>query len=139
MKFTKIDYTRLLEGGYGIGKQIHTIVKRIILTMEDGSTKEIQSEADKDGNGQIDLTKYGTVVGWRMEMKDDFVLPSGQGIRLNSYTSFKDPEKTRYDEADATKNVYKNTGRVTYKTQSNVAKDQSADWTFNLIPMKESF
>ena len=139
LKFTKIDYTRLLEGGYGIGKQIHTIVKRIILTMEDGSTKEIQSEADKDGNGQIDLTKYGTVVGWRMEMKDDFVLPSGQGIRLNSYTSFKDPEKTRYDEADATKNVYKNTGRVTYKTQSNVAKDQSADWTFNLIPMKESF
>ena len=53
-------------------KQIHTIVKRIILTMEDGSTKEIQSEADKDGNGLIDLTKYGTVVGWRMEMKDDF-------------------------------------------------------------------
>ena len=139
LKFTKIDYTRLMEGSYGIGKQIHTIVKRIILTMEDGSTKEIKSEADKDGSGLIDLTKYGTVVGWRMEMKDDFVLPSGQGIRLNSYTSFKDPEKTRYDEADATKNVYKNTGRVTYKTQSNVAKDQSADWTFNLIPMKESF
>ena len=71
--------------------------------MEDGSTKEIQSEADKDGNGLIDLTKYGTVVGWRMEMKDDFVLQSGQGIYLNSYTSFKDPEKTRYDENDATK------------------------------------
>ena len=119
LKFTKIDYTRLMEGSYGIGKQIHTIVKRIILTMEDGSTKEIKSEADKDGSGLIDLTKYGTVVGWRMEMKDDFVLPSGQGIRLNSYTSFKDPEKTRYDEADATKNVYKNTGRVTYKTQIN--------------------
>ena len=139
LKFTKIDYTRLMEGGYGIGKQIHTIVKRIILTMEDGSTKEIQSEADKDGNGLIDLTKYGTVVGWRMEMKDDFVLQSGQGIRLHSYTSFKDPEKTRYDENDATQNVYKNTGRVTYKTQSNVAKDQSADWSFKLIPMKESF
>ena len=28
---------------------------------------------------------------------------------------------------------------MTYKTQSNVAKDQSADWTFKLIPMKESF
>jgi len=139
LKFTRIDYSRLMEGNYGIGKQIHTIVKRIILTMEDGSTKEIQSEADKDGNGLIDLTKYGTVVGWRMEMKDDFVLQSGQGITLNSYTSFKDPEKTRYDENDATKNVYKNTGRVTYKTQSNVAKDQSADWTFKLIPMKESF
>ncbi|EKS20343.1 LPXTG-domain-containing protein [Streptococcus sp. F0442] len=139
LKFTKIDYTRLMEGGYGIGKQIHTIVKRIILTMEDGSTKEIQSEADKDGNGLIDLTKYGTVVGWRMEMKDDFVLQSGQGIRLHSYTSFKDPEKTRYDENDATQNVYKNTGRVTYKTQSNVAKDQSADWSFKLIPLKESF
>ena len=139
LKFTRIDYSRLMEGNYGIGKQIHTIVKRIILTMEDGSTKEIQSEADKDGNGLIDLTKYGTVVGWRMEMKDDFVLQSGQGITLNSYTSFKDPEKTRYDETDATKNVYKNTGRVTYKTQSNVAKDQSADWTFKLIPMKESF
>ena len=139
LKFTKIGYSRLMEGNYGIGKQIHTIVKRIILTMEDGSTKEIQSEADKDGNGLIDLTKYGTVVGWRMEMKDDFVLQSGQGIYLNSYTSFKDPEKTRYDENDATKNVYKNTGRVTYKTQSNVAKDQSADWSFKLIPMKESF
>lgn len=139
LKFTRIDYSRLMEGNYGIGKQIHTIVKRIILTMEDGSTKEIQSEADKDGNGLIDLTKYGTVVGWRMEMKDDFVLQSGQGITLNSYTSFKDPEKTRYDENDATKNVYKNTGRVTYKTQSNVAKDQSADWTFKLIPLKESF
>jgi len=139
LKFTRIDYSRLMEGNYGIGKQIHTIVKRIILTMEDGSTKEIQSEADKDGNGLIDLTKYGTVVGWRMEMKDDFVLQSGQGITLNTYTSFKDPEKTRYDETDATKNVYKNTGRVTYKTQSNVAKDQSADWTFKLIPMKESF
>ena len=139
LKFTKIDYSRLMEGNYGIGKQIHTIVKRIILTMEDGSTKEIQSEADKDGNGLIDLTKYGTVVGWRMEMKDDFVLQSGQGIRLNTYTSFKDPEKTRYDENDATKNEFKNTGRVTYKTQSNVAKDQSADWSFKLIPLKESF
>ena len=80
MKFTRIDYSRLMEGNYGIGKQIHTIVKRIILTMEDGSTKEIQSEADKDGNGLIDLTKYGTVVGWRMEMKDDFVLQSGQEL-----------------------------------------------------------
>ena len=49
---------------------------------------------------KIDLSKYGTVVGWRMEMKDDFVLKSGQGIRFNTYTSFKDPEKTRYDEND---------------------------------------
>ena len=45
----------------------------------------------------IDLSKYGAVVGWRMEMKDDFVLISGQGIRLNTYTSFNDPEKTRFD------------------------------------------
>ncbi|WP_449159814.1 Cna B-type domain-containing protein [Streptococcus sp.] len=139
LKFTKIDYGRLMEGSYGIGEYVSKYVKRIILTLEDGSQKEIQQETDKDGNGLIDLTKYGTVVGWRMEMKDDFVLKSGQGIRLNSYTSFKDPENTRYDENDATKNVYKNTGRITYKTQSDVAKDQSADWTFKLIPLKESF
>ena len=31
--------------------------------------KEIQSETDKDGNGLIDLTKYGTVVGWRMKRR----------------------------------------------------------------------
>ena len=38
------------------------------------------------------------------------------------------------------KNVYKNAGRETYKTQSNVLpKIQSADWSFKLIPMKESF
>ena len=139
LKFTKIDYGRLMQGNYGIGEYISKYVKRIILTLEDGSQKEVQPETDKDGNGLIDLTKYGTVVGWRMEMKDDFVLKSGQGIRLNSYTSFKDPENTRYDENDATKNVYKNTGRITYKTQSDVAKDQSADWTFKLIPLKESF
>lgn len=139
LKFTKIDYARLMQGNYGNGEFVSKYVKRLILTLDDGSKKKIQPETDKDGNGLIDLTKYGTVVGWRMEMKDDFVLQSGQGIYLNSYTSFKDPEKTRYDENDATKNVYKNTGRVTYKTQSNVAKDQSADWSFKLIPMKESF
>ena len=76
----------------------------VLYDKEDGSQKEVQPETDKDGNGFIDLTKYGTVVGWRMEMKDDFVLKSGQGIRFNTYTSFKDPEKTRYDENDATKN-----------------------------------
>lgn len=139
LKFTKIDYARLMQGNYGIGEYISKYVKRIILTLEDGSQKEIQPETDKDGNGLIDLSKYGTVVGWRMEMKDDFVLKSGQGIRLNTYTSFKDPEKTRYDENDATKNEFKNTGRVTYQTQSNIAKDQTSDWTFKLIPLKESF
>ena len=139
LKFTKIDYARLMQGNYGIGEYISKYVKRIILTLEDGSQKEVQPETDKDGNGFIDLTKYGTVVGWRMEMKDDFVLKSGQGIRLNTYTSFKDPEKTRYDENDATKNEFKNTGRVTYQTQSNVAKDQTSNWTFKLIPLKESF
>ena len=82
-----------MQGNYGIGEYISKYVKRIILTLEDGSQKEVQPETDKDGNGFIDLTKYGTVVGWRMEMKDDFVLKSGQGIRLNTYTSFKDPEK----------------------------------------------
>jgi len=139
LKFTKIDYARLMQGNYGIGEYISKYVKRLILTLEDGSQKEIQPETDKDGNGLIDLSKYGTVVGWRMEMKDDFVLKSGQGIRLNTYTSFKDPEKTRYDENDATKNEFKNTGRVTYQTQSNIAKDQTSDWTFKLIPLKESF
>lgn len=139
LKFTKIDYARLMQGNYGIGEYISKYVKRIILTLEDGSQKEVQPETDKDDNGFIDLTKYGTVVGWRMEMKDDFVLKSGQGIRLNTYTSFKDPEKTRYDENDATKNEFKNTGRVTYQTQSNIAKDQTSDWTFKLIPLKESF
>ena len=139
LKFTKIDYARLMQGNYGIGEYISKYVKRIILTLEDGSQKEIQPETDKDGNGLIDLSKYGTVVGWRMEMKDDFVLKSGQGIRFNTYTSFKDPEKTRYDENDATKNEFKNTGRVTYQTQSNLAKDQTSDWTFKLIPLKESF
>lgn len=139
LKFTKIDYARLMQGNYGIGEYISKYVKRIILTLEDGSQKEVQPETDKDGNGLIDLTKYGTVVGWRMEMKDDFVLKSGQGIRFNTYTSFKDPEKTRYDENDATKNEFKNTGRVTYQTQSNLAKDQTSDWTFKLIPLKESF
>ena len=109
-------------------------VKRIILTLEDGSQKKFSQKPIKTANGFIDLTKYGTVVGWRMEMKDDFVLKSGQGIRLNTYTSFKDPEKTRYDETDATKNEFKNTGRVTYQTQSNLAKDQTSDWTFKLIP-----
>ena len=128
-----------MQGNYGIGEYISKYVKRIILTLEDGSQKEVQPETDKDGNGFIDLTKYGTVVGWRMEMKDDFVLKSGQGIRFNTYTSFKDPEKTRYDENDATKNEFKNTGRVTYQTQSNLAKDQTSDWTFKLIPLKESF
>lgn len=92
LKFTKIDYARLMQGNYGIGEYISKYVKRIILTLEDGSQKEVQPETDKDGNGFIDLTKYGTVVGWRMEMKDDFVLKSGQGIRFNTYTSFKDPE-----------------------------------------------
>ena len=139
LKFTKIDYARLMQGNYGIGEYVSKYVKRLILTLDDGSKKEIQPETDKDGNGLIDLTKYGTVVGWRMEMKDDFVLKSGQGIRLNTYTSFKDPEKTRYDENDATKNEFKNTGRVTYQTQSNIAKDQTSDWTFKLIPLKESF
>ena len=139
LKFTKIDYARLMQGNYGNGEFVSKYVKRLILTLDDGSKKEIQPETDKDGNGLIDLTKYGTVVGWRMEMKDDFVLKSGQGIRLNTYTSFKDPEKTRYDENDATKNEFKNTGRVTYQTQSNIAKDQTSDWTFKLIPLKESF
>ena len=139
LKFTKIDYARLMQGNYGNGEFVSKYVKRIILTLEDGSQKEVQPETDKDGNGFIDLTKYGTVVGWRMEMKDDFVLKSGQGIRFNTYTSFKDPEKTRYDENDATKNEFKNTGRVTYQTQSNLAKDQTSDWTFKLIPLKESF
>lgn len=139
LKFTKIDYARLMQGNYGIGEYISKYVKRLILTLDDGSQKEVQPETDKDGNGFIDLTKYGTVVGWRMEMKDDFVLKSGQGIRFNTYTSFKDPEKTRYDENDATKNEFKNTGRVTYQTQSNLAKDQTSDWTFKLIPLKESF
>ena len=139
LKFTKIDYARLMQGNYGNGEFVSKYVKRLILTLDDGSKKEIQPETDKDGNGLIDLTKYGTVVGWRMEMKDDFVLQSGQGIRLNTYTSFKDPEKTRYDENDATKNEFKNTGRVTYQTQSNVAKDQTSNWTFKLIPLKESF
>jgi hypothetical protein len=138
LKFTKIEYTRMMIGIYGNGPLINQYVKRIILTMEDGSTKEIQPEADKDGFGSTDLTKYGTVVGWKMEMKDDFELPSGQGIFITTYTAFKDPEKTHIDQNDETKNVYENTGRITYKTQSGTDRDQSAKWKFKLLPLIEN-
>lgn len=138
LKFTKIEYTRMMIGNYGNGPLINQYVKRIILTMEDGSTKEIQPEADKDGFGSTDLTKYGTVVGWKLEMKDDFELPSGQGIYISTYTSFKDPEKTHIDQNDDTKNAYENTGRITYKTQSGADRDQSAKWQFKLLPLKEN-
>ena len=138
LKFTKIEYARMMIGIYGNGPLINQYVKRIILTMEDGSTKEIQPEADKDGFGSIDLTKYGTVVGWRLEMKDDFELPSGQGIYISTYTSFKDPEKTHIDQNDDTKNAYENTGRITYKTQSGADRDQSAKWQFKLLPLTEN-
>lgn len=138
LKFTKIEYTRMLIGIYGNGPLINQYVKRIILTMEDGSTKEIQPEADKDGFGSTDLTKYGTVVGWRLEMKDDFELPSGQGIYISTYTAFKDPEKTHIDQNDDTKNAYENTGRITYKTQSGADRDQSAKWQFKLLPLTEN-
>lgn len=138
LKFTKIEYGRMLIGIYGNGPLINQYVKRIILTMEDGSTKEIQPEADKDGFGNIDLTKYGTVVGWRLEMKDDFELPSGQGIYISTYTAFKDPEKTHIDQNDESKNAYENTGRITYKTQSGADRDQSAKWQFKLLPLTEN-
>ena len=138
LKFTKIEYARMMIGNYGNGPLINQYVKRIILTMEDGSTKEIQPEADKDGFGSTDLTKYGTVVGWRLEMKDDFELPSGQGIYISTYTAFKDPEKTHIDENDEAKNAYENTGRITYKTQSGADRDQSAKWQFKLLPLTEN-
>ena len=138
LKFTKIEYSRMMIGIYGNGPLINQYVKRIILTMEDGSTKEIQPEADKDGFGNIDLTKYGTVVGWKLEMKDDFELPSGQGIYISTYTAFKDPEKTHIDQNDDTKNAYENTGRITYKTQSGADRDQSAKWQFKLLPLTEN-
>ena len=138
LKFTKIEYTRMMIGNYGNGPLINQYVKRIILTMEDGSTKEIQPEADKDGFGSTDLTKYGTVVGWRLEMKDDFELPSGQGIYISTYTAFKDPEKTHIDQNDESKNAYENTGRITYKTQSGADRDQSAKWQFKLLPLTEN-
>ena len=138
LKFTKIEYARMLIGIYGNGPLINQYVKRIILTMEDGSTKEIQPETDKAGYGSTDLTKYGTVVGWRLEMKDDFELPSGQGIYISTYTAFKDPEKTHVDKNDETKNAYENTGRITYKTQSGADRDQSAKWQFKLLPLTEN-
>ena len=138
LKFTKIEYGRMMIGIYGNGPLINQYVKRIILTMEDGSTKEIQPDADKDGFGSTDLTKYGTVVGWRLEMKDDFELPSGQGIYISTYTSFKDPEKTHINQNDDTKNAYENTGRITYKTQSGADRDQSSKWQFKLLPLKEN-
>ena len=138
LKFTKIEYARMMIGIYGNGPLINQYVKRIILTMEDGSTKEIQPEADKDGYGSTDLTKYGTVVGWRLEMKDDFELPSGQGIYISTYTAFKDPENTQYDKNDEAKNAYENTGRITYKTQSGADRDQSAKWQFKLLPLTEN-
>ena len=138
LKFTKIEYARMMIGNYGNGPLINQYVKRIILTMEDGSTKEIQPEIDKDGYGSTDLTKYGTVVGWRLEMKDDFELPSGQGIYISTYTAFKDPEKTHIDQNDDTKNAYENTGRITYKTQSGADRDQSAKWQFKLLPLTEN-
>ena len=138
LKFTKIEYARMMIGIYGNGPLINQYVKRIILTMEDGSTKEIQPEADKDGFGSTDLTKYGTVVGWRLEMKDDFELPSGQGINISTYTAFKDPEKTHIDQNDEAKNAYENTGRITYKTQSGADRDQSAKWQFKLLPLTEN-
>lgn len=138
LKFTKIEYGRMMIGIYGNGPLINQYVKRIILTMEDGSTKEIQPEVDKDGFGSTDLTKYGTVVGWRLEMKDDFELPSGQGIYISTYTAFKDPENTQYDKNDEAKNAYENTGRITYKTQSGADRDQSAKWQFKLLPLTEN-
>ena len=138
LKFTKIEYARMMIGIYGNGPLINQYVKRIILTMEDGSTKEIQPEVDKDGYGSTDLTKYGTVVGWRLEMKDDFELPSGQGIYISTYTAFKDPENTQYDKNDESKNAYENTGRITYKTQSGADRDQSAKWQFKLLPLTEN-
>ena len=75
------------------------------------------------------------VVGWRLEMKDDFALPSGQGIYISTYTAFKDPEKTHIDQNDESKNAYENTGRITYKTQSGADRDQSAKWQFKLLPL----
>ena len=71
-------------------------------------------------------------------MKDDFELPSGQGIYISTYTAFKDPEKTHIDQNDESKNAYENTGRITYKTQSGADRDQSAKWQFKLLPLTEN-
>ena len=71
-------------------------------------------------------------------MKDDFELPSGQGIYISTYTAFKDPEKTHIDQNDEAKNAYENTGRITYKTQSGADRDQSAKWQFKLLPLTEN-
>ncbi len=97
LKFTKIDYARLMQGNYGISEYISKYVKRInpFYFRRCRSQKESSArKTDKDGNGFIGLkSKYGTVVGWRIEMKDDFVQNL---VRLNSpitYTSFKDPER----------------------------------------------
>ena len=137
LKFTKIEYTRMMIGNYGNGPLINQYVKRIILTMEDGSTKEIQPEADKDGFGSTDLTKYGTVVGWKLEMKDDFELPSGQGIFITTYTAFKDPEKTQYDEMMRPRMSMKILVALLIKLNQAADRDQSAKWKFKLLPLTE--
>lgn len=47
LKFTKIDYARLMQGNYGIGEYISKYVKRIILTLEDGSQKKFSQKPIK--------------------------------------------------------------------------------------------
>ena len=47
LKFTKIDYARLMQGNYGNGEFVSKYVKRLILTLDDGSKKKFSQKLIK--------------------------------------------------------------------------------------------
>ena len=102
--------------------------------------KRSSTETDKDGMVLSTLTRYGTVVGWRMEMKDDFDLKirsrnSPQYLyklkriqkRLVTMKLMRPRMNSRIQDVSS----YPNTVKPLAKT--------IIDWTFRLFLWKESF
>ncbi len=75
-----------------------------------------------------------------IHMKEDYELPLGQKIHIGVYTTFRNPEKSHFDEKDDTKNTYHNKAEGEYQV-----KDKNDKWyflysqnQFKLVPATEN-
>ncbi|KXT77481.1 Cna B-type domain-containing protein [Streptococcus sp. DD13] len=138
LKISKIDMGRMMLGIYGNGPMISQYVDHLTLTLEDGTKKDVALETKQDGSVSMDLTQYGVVVAWDLTFKSDFELASGRGLRIRSYTVFKDPENTRVDTTNDSNNKYSNHGTMTFKTAAGASLKNDGDASFVMKPIAET-
>ncbi len=115
----RLKFTRLSSAVYSLpsGQTVRDIIDRVVVHYEGSGDEVIGKDSlqfDGDGNFSIVFDESKVCTGYEVYLDNDYAMASGDGIWLDSSSTYRDPNSSAFNHDDPSKNLFWNTGRMSY-------------------------